>query len=572
MKIGTKMTLSFGVIIALIMVMAIISFVALRNVNGDLEKINAANKRMGLADDIVIQYKETVLGIRSYVAYGDEAYLGQVEGNFEKVLILENELLELARAEKKDEIQTLINETKKYKSVIVTEFLPVARKYNAELVAGNFAKAQEHKLELSRISKSVVTQVQSIEGAVDGISKNNTDVSKNLITSSIDSADSVRLSTLIISLFVMVFSLAVAVILTRMIRNPILKLTDVANQYANGDLRNSIEVQSTDEIGDLSTSLQTMQKHFVDMIVTIRTASEQLAAASEQMAASTEEVTSTSAEISRNMQNLAEEAVSGNQSMLEASQALVQLSSLIQIAKSKSENTRSDSEATLKSAENGRFKVTESVSKMGNIKQQTEHSSQIIGELSDYSQQISLISDTITNIAKQTNLLALNAAIEAARAGEHGRGFAVVAEEVRKLAEQSDHGAHEITSLVSMVSGKTNLAVTAMAQNVSEVEQGVASVNEAGIALDLILQAVRQTVTETREIGKVASEEVANSEQIVKLIDHLATVIETVAAHGEEVAASSEEQAAAMQTVAASAEETSAMAYQLKDSVAKFIV
>ncbi|HEY3425121.1 MAG TPA: methyl-accepting chemotaxis protein, partial [Negativicutes bacterium] len=195
-----------------------------------------------------------------------------------------------------------------------------------------------------------------------------------------------------------------------------------------------------------------------------------------------------------------------------------------------------------------------------------------IGELSDYSQQISLISDTITNIAKQTNLLALNAAIEAARAGEHGRGFAVVAEEVRKLAEQSDHGAHEITSLVSMVSGKTNLAVTAMAQNVSEVEQGVATVNEAGVALDLILQAVRQTVTETREIGKVASEEVANSEQIIKLIDHLATVIETVAAHGEEVAASSEEQAAAMQTVAASAEETSAMANQLKDSVAKFIV
>ncbi|HEY3423978.1 MAG TPA: methyl-accepting chemotaxis protein, partial [Negativicutes bacterium] len=388
MKIGTKMTLSFGVIIALIMVMAIISFVALRNVNSDLERINAANKRMDLADDIVIQYKETVLGIRSYVAYGDEAYLGQVDGNFEKVLILENALLEIARAEKKDEIQALIDETKKYKNVIVTEFLPVARKYNAELAAGNFAKAQEYKLELSAISKSVVAQVKSIESAVDGISKNNTDVSKNLITGSMESADGVKLSTSIISLFIMLFSLAVAFILTRMIRNPILKLTDVANQYANGDLRNSIAVQSADEIGDLSTSLQTMQKHFVDMIVTIRTASEQLAAASEQMAASTEEVTSTSEEISRNMQNLAEEAVSGNKSMLEASQALVQLSSLIQIAKSKSENTSSDSETTLKAAENGRFKVTESVSKMDNIKQQTEHSSEIIGELSDYSQQI----------------------------------------------------------------------------------------------------------------------------------------------------------------------------------------
>jgi len=116
------------------------------------------------------------------------------------------------------------------------------------------------------------------------------------------------------------------------------------------------------------------------------------------------------------------------------------------------------------------------------------------------------------------------------------------------------------------------VAVNAMAQNVSEVEHGVATVNEAGLALDRILQAVKQTTLETKEIGNLTSEEVANSQQVVKLIDHLATVIETVAAHGEEVSASAEEQSATMQTVAASAEETSAMAEQLKNSIDKFLV
>ena len=116
------------------------------------------------------------------------------------------------------------------------------------------------------------------------------------------------------------------------------------------------------------------------------------------------------------------------------------------------------------------------------------------------------------------------------------------------------------------------LSVAAMAQNVLEVENGVSTVNEAGLSLDLILQAVKQTSTEIQEISDLTSEEVANSEQIVKVIDHLASVIETVAANGEEVSASSEEQSAAMQTVAASAEETSAMAHQLKNSVDKFLV
>jgi methyl-accepting chemotaxis protein len=40
-----------------------------------------------------------------------------------------------------------------------------------------------------------------------------------------------------------------------------------------------------------------------------------------------------------------------------------------------------------------------------------------IGDLSDRSERIGGIVETITGIAEQTNLLALNAAIEAARAG-----------------------------------------------------------------------------------------------------------------------------------------------------------
>lgn len=572
MKIGTKITLSFGVVIALILLMSVYSFVSLRSADTNLAKVNEANARMALSDTIVIEYKMTVSTIRAYVAYGEEADLGKIESSFNQLLTLEKQLLQMARTEKKAEVQGLIDETTKYKEIIAKEYIPTAREYNREFANGDFVKARESKERLTAIAKKIASQAASIEKTTEGFSSTNVDIAKQLIQQSTDEGRSVSTMSMSISVLVLILGVTVSILLTRMIHNPIAELTEIANQYAQGDLRNLVKVKTSDEIGQLADSLRAMHHNFVEMITNIRSASDHLAAASEEMAASTEEVTAASEEISKSMEGLAGEAEKGNSSMLEASQTLVQLSSLIQMAKAKADYTCQNSENTLLAAENGRIKVDESVTKMGNIKEQTENSSQIIGELSDYSKQISQIIDTITNLAKQTNLLALNAAIEAARAGEHGRGFAVVAEEVRKLAEQSDQGAQEITTLVKKITEKTYVAVNAMAQNVSEVEYGVATVNEAGLALDRILQAVKQTTLETREIGNLTSEEVANSEQVVRLIDHLATVIETVAAHGEEVSASAEEQSATMQTVAASAEETSAMAEQLKNSIDKFLV
>ena len=80
--------------------------------------------------------------------------------------------------------------------------------------------------------------------------------------------------------------------------------------------------------------------------------------------------------------------------------------------------------------------------------------SQTISDLKVFSNEVSKMTEIITDIADETNLISLNAAIEAARAGEHGRSFSVVADKIRELAEVSLKNASDISIILSKIDNK----------------------------------------------------------------------------------------------------------------------
>jgi len=286
------------------------------------------------------------------------------------------------------------------------------------------------------------------------------------------------------------------------IQQSLKKLLEEVSDVADGNLTIEAEV-SEGFTGAIADAFNFMIAELRDVIKRVQ--------------GSTLEVSSIADETKNSAEHLAGSNEHNALQIANASSAIKDMAASIRKISETAAKSSTVGQQSLASANKGTKAVQNTIAGMGRIRDRVQETAKRIKRLGESSQEIGESVHMIDDIAERTSILALNASIQAAMAGEAGRGFAIVAEEVERLAARSTDATKHIANLVKAIQNETNEAVVAMEESTKEVVAGSELAKEAGKALNQIervsnrLAELIQSISSSSKKQAAGSETVANS-------------------------------------------------------------
>lgn len=305
-------------------------------------------------------------------------------------------------------------------------------------------------------------------------------LSKDRYEAAVSSMNLTMLVFFLVVVTAVILSFLITIMIVRLVLKPINQTIAVVSQLADGDLTQKINLESTDEIGKLVDSVNTMREkmnsavgHALEISAVLTDSASQEAAAIEETSASLDEIASMTRQNASNTQ-------AANQLMISARDAI-------------------------KKANESMGGLTKSMKDIAKASEQTQK-----------------IVKSIDEIAFQTNLLALNASVEAARAGEAGAGFAVVADEVRNLAMRATESAKGSSDLIGDI--------------VEKVKNGESLVDITSAAFNQVTDSSNKVVELMSEIAAASTEQSQGVDQVNKAIAEMNISTQQTAGNAESLA------------------------------------